>query len=162
MLKKYSILGDTLRWLRSARAYAQSSQILCFARNGSMRTQALFKRPEMTPIRLDIRVCPIRSKSTLGAKWTCLFDYALDRILFLDVDECGTNPCKRGSSCTNSFGSYSCDPCPSGYNGTTCDTSKFIFASARYFGTHRIGGQRRLGRVCTYVQTHQSLRFSHA
>ena len=38
----------------------------------------------------------------------------------------------------------------------------YIWASARDFGTYCIGEQRRLGRVCAYAQTGQSLSFSHA
>ncbi|XP_019957821.2 von Willebrand factor D and EGF domain-containing protein [Paralichthys olivaceus] len=39
-----------------------------------------------------------------------------------DVNECERNPCFPGVQCLNSFGSYSCGPCPKGMlgNGTKC------------------------------------------
>ncbi|KAK7893370.1 hypothetical protein WMY93_022522 [Mugilogobius chulae] len=39
-----------------------------------------------------------------------------------DVDECALSPCYLGVRCFNTFGSFSCGPCPSGTrgNGTTC------------------------------------------
>ncbi len=33
----------------------------------------------------------------------------------LDIDECSQNLCDPHVNCTNSPGSYSCGPCPSGY-----------------------------------------------
>ncbi|XP_055022597.1 von Willebrand factor D and EGF domain-containing protein [Boleophthalmus pectinirostris] len=39
-----------------------------------------------------------------------------------DVDECTRSPCHLGVQCFNTFGSFSCGPCPRGTrgNGTTC------------------------------------------
>nr|XP_014350560.1 PREDICTED: von Willebrand factor D and EGF domain-containing protein [Latimeria chalumnae] len=39
-----------------------------------------------------------------------------------DVNECAANPCFPGVICTNTLGSYQCDPCPIGMhgNGKTC------------------------------------------
>ncbi|XP_076013749.1 von Willebrand factor D and EGF domain-containing protein isoform X2 [Genypterus blacodes] len=39
-----------------------------------------------------------------------------------DINECEKTPCLPGARCFNSFGSYSCSPCPKGMlgNGTTC------------------------------------------
>ncbi|XP_069815448.1 von Willebrand factor D and EGF domain-containing protein isoform X1 [Dendropsophus ebraccatus] len=34
-----------------------------------------------------------------------------------DVDECLSAPCYSGVPCTNTFGSYTCSPCPDGYEG---------------------------------------------
>ncbi|CAH2282496.1 von Willebrand factor D and EGF domain-containing isoform X1 [Pelobates cultripes] len=39
-----------------------------------------------------------------------------------DVNECSTSPCFPGVTCTNTFGSYTCNQCPKGYegDGITC------------------------------------------
>ncbi|XP_063781334.1 von Willebrand factor D and EGF domain-containing protein [Pseudophryne corroboree] len=40
-----------------------------------------------------------------------------------DLDECLSTPCYSDVLCINTFGSYSCDPCPEGYegDGRTCE-----------------------------------------
>ena len=60
---------------------------------------------------------------------TCLIDYdndvkvnlILKLLTFVDVDECSSNPCQNGGSCTDAVNSYSCS-CVAGYTGTTCET----------------------------------------
>jgi len=45
---------------------------------------------------------------------------------FLDVDECSSNPCENGGTCTDGVNGFTCS-CLAGYTGTTCETSKIIF-----------------------------------
>ena len=40
-------------------------------------------------------------------------------ILYADVDECGSNPCANGGTCTDNVNSYSCS-CDSGFSGSNC------------------------------------------
>ena len=41
----------------------------------------------------------------------------------VDVNECNSNPCRNGGTCTDRVNEYTCK-CPSGYNGDNCETSK--------------------------------------
>ena len=36
-----------------------------------------------------------------------------------DIDECGSDPCENGGTCTDGVNGFNCS-CPDGYNGTTC------------------------------------------
>ena len=40
--------------------------------------------------------------------------------LLVDIDECSSDPCMNGGTCTDDFNSYSC-ACVAGYTGETCD-----------------------------------------
>ena len=42
----------------------------------------------------------------------------------LDDDECGSDPCKNGGTCTDRVNSYSCS-CKAGFTGVNCETSQF-------------------------------------
>ena len=42
-------------------------------------------------------------------------------IHFLDIDDCATNPCQNGGSCTDQINGYTCN-CVDGYDGTNCET----------------------------------------
>ncbi|KAI0217207.1 hypothetical protein LSAT2_030911 [Lamellibrachia satsuma] len=39
-----------------------------------------------------------------------------------DINECGSNPCRNGGTCTDALNKYSCT-CHNGYEGTNCDTN---------------------------------------
>ena len=39
----------------------------------------------------------------------------------IDVDECLSDPCLNGATCTDLMGHYRCD-CALGYDGTNCET----------------------------------------
>jgi len=43
------------------------------------------------------------------------------RVLFVDVDECSSNPCENGGSCTDLINGYTC-ACVAGYTGINCET----------------------------------------
>ena len=45
--------------------------------------------------------------------------------LFLDVDECESNPCKNGGICEDGTNSYTCI-CLPGYTGHDCETGSMI------------------------------------
>jgi len=45
---------------------------------------------------------------------------------FVDVNECESNPCQNGGSCTDNVNSYSC-ACVDGYTGTNCETGIITF-----------------------------------
>ena len=44
--------------------------------------------------------------------------------LFVDTDDCSSNPCMNGGTCTDGTNSYSC-ACAAGYEGVNCVKSKF-------------------------------------
>ena len=44
-------------------------------------------------------------------------------LLLLDIDDCTSDPCMNGGTCTDGVNDYTCD-CVTGYTGTTCETSK--------------------------------------
>ena len=43
--------------------------------------------------------------------------------LLLDTDECSSNPCQNGGTCTDGVNEYTCS-CVAGYEGTSCETGK--------------------------------------
>ena len=44
-------------------------------------------------------------------------------VIFLDIDECQSNPCLNGGNCSNLENHYTCD-CQPGYVGINCQTGK--------------------------------------
>ena len=42
-------------------------------------------------------------------------------LIFLDVDECGSNPCAHNGTCIDGVNSFTCS-CVAGYTGHDCDT----------------------------------------
>ena len=56
-----------------------------------------------------------------------LGDYSLSFNLFtIDINECSSNPCLNGGSCTDQVNGYVCS-CQPGYAGANCETSKKNF-----------------------------------
>ena len=49
-----------------------------------------------------------------------------------DIDECAPNPCQNGGTCTDKVNAYTCN-CLAGYQGTNCETSKYITMLEFYF-----------------------------
>jgi len=41
--------------------------------------------------------------------------------LFSDIDECDSNPCKNGATCTDHIDGFNCS-CVAGYTGNMCET----------------------------------------
>uniref|UniRef100_A0A8C5AK03 von Willebrand factor D and EGF domain-containing protein n=1 Tax=Gadus morhua TaxID=8049 RepID=A0A8C5AK03_GADMO len=56
-----------------------------------------------------------------------------------DVNECERTPCFTGVMCVNSYGSYSCAPCPKGMlgNGTACTAAPISVTSAPRFTVYK-------------------------
>ena len=42
---------------------------------------------------------------------------------FTEIDECASNPCQNGGTCTDLLDSYTCN-CIEGYIGLDCETGK--------------------------------------
>ena len=51
--------------------------------------------------------------------------------LILDIDDCASNPCQNGATCSDGVHSYSC-LCNSGYTGSNCETGN-VFESSISF-----------------------------
>ncbi|XP_063960551.1 uncharacterized protein LOC129267997 isoform X2 [Lytechinus pictus] len=49
------------------------------------------------------------------------FELGLGNDSCLEIDECASDPCQNGATCTDEINSYNCI-CAPGYNGTNCDT----------------------------------------
>ena len=43
--------------------------------------------------------------------------------IVVDTDECASNPCQNGGSCSDEVNKFSCS-CASGYEGATCQTGR--------------------------------------
>ena len=56
--------------------------------------------------------------------------------IVVDTDECASNPCQNGGSCSDEVNKFSCS-CASGYEGATCQTGRLLFSTRRY---HSHGG----------------------
>ena len=49
-------------------------------------------------------------------------------ILLIDINECSSNPCMNGATCTDAVNSYTC-ACVPGYTGTHCETGERLLLS---------------------------------
>ena len=45
-----------------------------------------------------------------------------------DIDECSSNPCENGATCSDGINSYTCN-CAIGYSGVDCEISKYHLIS---------------------------------
>ena len=59
----------------------------------------------------------IRNDVVVNICCYCLFFYFKS-----DIDECASNPCLNGGTCTNRVNGFTCS-CVPGFNGTQCQTS---------------------------------------
>ena len=57
--------------------------------------------------------------------------------IVVDTDECASNPCQHGGSCSDEVNKFSCS-CANGYEGATCQTGRLLFSSRRYHSHGRI------------------------
>ncbi|CAH0562353.1 unnamed protein product [Brassicogethes aeneus] len=73
-----------------------------------------------------------RNYRTLRRQITSLNNRFRDMLLRLSFDDCKSNPCRNGGSCTDLYDSYLCN-CPSNWEGTNCDVD--VNECARFAGT---------------------------
>ena len=58
--------------------------------------------------------------------------------LFVDIDECSSDPCMNGGTCTDDVNMYSC-ACVSGYTGGTCEIG-MCYTTNTLFTRYALGG----------------------
>ena len=51
-------------------------------------------------------------------------------VCLIDIDECSSNPCLNGGSCTDQVNGYVCS-CPPTYTGAQCQTGKLVWFSRK-------------------------------
>ncbi|GBN95242.1 Cubilin, partial [Araneus ventricosus] len=73
----------------------------------------------------------------------------------LNENECNSNPCKNGGTCTDTYNGFICN-CPSNWEGPTCDSD--INECARYAGTS-LGCQN--GATCINTLGGYSFTYPH-
>ena len=64
-----------------------------------------------------------------------------------DINECASNPCQNGGSCTNQVNSFSC-VCPIGFSGTRCERK---FSILSFFSQAYIHPILFFGSIYTYI-----------
>ena len=91
-------------------------------------------------------------------------------LIFSDIDECLSNPCQNGGTCSNMVNQYSCN-CAGGYQGTNCETSenkrylslKYSFIKPMYLGGLSYNCLMRYGEVTAFEQEKCAFcRFRHS
>ena len=55
-----------------------------------------------------------------------LMPSCVDFIIFLDINECASNPCQSGATCIDGVNEYTCN-CAKGFIGSLCKTGKIAF-----------------------------------
>ena len=61
--------------------------------------------------------------------------------MLADVNECGSNPCENGGTCTDVPNGYTC-ACSSGYTGDECQTGIILVYSSRLIHQKKMEIQR--------------------
>ena len=67
----------------------------------------------------------------------CSFDYIIS-----DFDECGSNPCQHGGTCTDHLAGYTCT-CAPGYPGLHCETLSTYLMQSNMIGIQVSGWKYR-------------------
>ena len=53
------------------------------------------------------------------------------------VDECASNPCQNGGTCSDGFNEYTCS-CVAGYEGANCETGKWYMSISTKHSIHEM------------------------
>ena len=78
--------------------------------------------------------CKNSTKCILEANVMCFYDkiksicyvhYNFLDCIFLDIDDCASNPCQNGGTCNDQLNGYKCD-CAIGYEGYNCETGNNV------------------------------------
>ncbi len=72
-----------------------------------------------------VKVLAITLLPPKNLRFSTLFLIIISNYLFADIDECASNPCLNGATCTDAVNSYTCT-CVAGYTGTHCETGTFL------------------------------------
>ena len=64
--------------------------------------------------------------------------------LFVDIDECSSEPCTNGGTCTDGVNAYSC-ACVAGYSGEDCDIGNRCITKTLYWNGHNLFAHQLLG-----------------
>ena len=51
---------------------------------------------------------------------------------FVDINDCGVNPCLNGGTCLDGVNSYTCS-CAAGFSGKACMTSESLYITPSYY-----------------------------
>jgi hypothetical protein len=78
---------------------------------------------------------------------------------FADIDECSSNPCLNGGTCTDQVNGYSCT-CVAGYTGNRCENSELlafmssfmILSLLKYYRIKVSWGKNKLA-IVTFIYT---------
>ena len=70
----------------------------------------------------------IIDQTSKGGEWNCCYVWPFLFVNPLDINECGSNPCQNGGTCSNGNGTnkFVCG-CVVGWTGARCETSKHVW-----------------------------------
>jgi hypothetical protein len=74
-----------------------------------------------------------------------IMQHLVDLSCLSDIDECLSNPCQNGATCTDFVNHYTCT-CSDGYTGVHCETGGYTYLSS--FGTTWYVGAHLCTLVC--------------
>ena len=67
-------------------------------------------------------------------------DLVVNRLMFcvfVDIDECSSDPCMNGGTCTDDVNSYRC-ACIAGYSGEDCEIGNCYITKTLYWNGHNL------------------------
>jgi collagen type VI alpha len=106
--------NTTLTWVEAMKARSQGINILTIGIGNQFNVKEL----------VSVASAPSSSNVLLAANFTTLTDDIRNAVagsLCANVNECQSNPCQNGASCTDLMGGYSCSACPAAFTGFNCE-----------------------------------------